>query len=111
MQANKSPDNMQNLHYFVVANLPKEHDKLFFALMHNSLMNVVSTSVVTTSRALSTGKISARGVKGEEPKIESRTDFKIYRAIWSQLHTKPIVQNMFRVANMMASTNITKASK
>ena len=60
MQANKSGDKMQNLHYFVVANLPKEHDELFLALMHNRLINVVSTSVVTTSRTLSTGKKSAR---------------------------------------------------
>ena len=57
------------MHYFVVANLPKEHDELFLALMHNRLINVVSTSVVTTSRTLSTGKLSAQGVKGEEPKI------------------------------------------
>ena len=35
MQANKSGDKMQNLHYFVVSNLPKEHDELFLALMHN----------------------------------------------------------------------------
>ena len=69
MQANKSGDKMQNLHYFVVANLPKEHDELL-ALMHNWLISVVSTSVVTTIRTLSTCKISAQGVKGEEPKIE-----------------------------------------
>ena len=43
-------DKVQNLHYFFVANLPKEHDELFLALMHNRLINVVSTSVVTTSR-------------------------------------------------------------
>ena len=37
-------------------------------------MNVVYTSVCTSARALSTGKITAQGVKGEEPTIEHHID-------------------------------------